>query len=278
MRARGYISNDGVSIVRFRDTENKRKVDNVNVFAEPDEDLTRLCYKRLQRRRHVDTMAFPDFDSYLYEDRMRHLQNRERNFFENIGLESSWIIELLPDQPLDFSQISDVRIEFQYEALFDENLKRILEKKRYSDRKEMMALPLTRLLEPKGQTPDFSDTVTATVTRDLFEAPALTRTIVNVGFYVKLKDQTRLDKPVELEVSYEGADPIRVFTTGTGVVATATDHPAGDGLVDLETMAHGHKVDGTWSLRIVALPDGLTTEEVDDVILLINYEFTDEQP
>lgn len=278
VRARGYISNDGVSIVRFRDTENKRRVDNVNVFTELDEDLTRLCYKRLQRRRHVDTMAFPDFDSYLYADRMRNLQNRERNFFENIGLESSWIIELLPDQPLDFSQISDVRIEFQYEALFDENLKRILEKKRYSDRKEMMALPLTRLLEPKGQTPDFADTVTATVTRDLFEAPALTRTIANVGFYVKLKDQAQLDKPVELEVSYEGADPIRVFTNGTGVVATATDHPAGDGLEDLETMAHGRKVDGTWSLRIVNLPDGLTTDEVDDVILLINYEFTDEQP
>ena len=278
VRARGYISNDGVSIVRFRDTENKRKVDNVNVFAEPDEDLTRLCYKRLQRRRHVDTMAFPDFDSYLYEDRMRNLQNRERNFFENIGLESSWIIELLPDQPLDFSQISDVRIEFQYEALFDENLKRILEKKRYADRKEMVALPLTRLLEPKGQTPDFADTVTATVTRDLFEAPALTRTMANIGFYVKLKDQARLVKPVELEVSFEGADPIRVFTNENGVVATATDHPAGDGLDDLETMAHGQKIDGTWSLRIVALPDGLTTDEVDDVILLINYEFTDGQP
>ncbi len=278
VRARGYISNDGVSIARFRDTENKRKVDNVNVFAEPDEDLTRLCYKRLQRRRHVDTMAFPDFDSYLYEDRMRNLQNRERNFFENIGLESSWIIELLPDQPLDYSQISDVRIEFQYEALFDENLKRILAKKRYSDRKEMVALPLTRLLEAKGQTPDFSDTVTATVTRDLFEAPALTRTIANVGFYVKLKDQARLAKPVELEVSFEGAEPIRVFTNENGVVATATDHPTGDGLEDLEAMAHGQKVDGTWSLRIVALPDGLTPDEVDDVILLINYEFTDEQP
>lgn len=278
VRARGYISNDGVSIVRFRDTENKRKVDNVNVFAELDEDLTRLCYKRLQRRRHVDTMAFPDFDSYLYEDRMRNLQNRERNFFENIRLESSWIIELLPDQPLDYSQISDVRIEFQYEALFDENLKRILAKKRYSDRKEMVALPLTRLLEPKGQTPDFSDTVTVTDTRDLFEAPALTRTTANVGFYLKLKDQVRLAKPVELEVSFEGAEPIRVFTNENGVVATATDHPTGDGLEDLEAMTHGQKVDGTWSLRIVALPDGLTPDEVDDVILLINYEFTDERP
>jgi hypothetical protein len=278
VRVRGYISNDGVSIVRFRDTGNKRKVDNVNVFAESDEDLARLCYKRLQRRRHVDTMAFPDFESYLYEYRMRKVQDRERNFFENIGLESSWIIELLPDQPLEYSQISDVRIEFQYEALFDENLKRILEKKRYSDRKEMVALPVTRLLEPEGQTPDFSDSVTATVTRDLFEAPALTRTVANVGFFVKLKDQAQLDRPVELEVSFEGAEPIRVFTNGNGVVATAADHPAGDGLEDLETMTHGQKVDGTWSIRIMSLPDGLTTDEVDDVILLINYEFTDEQP
>src|SRR5713101_5563550 len=108
---------------------NKRPIDNVHIFPEPDADIVQLCYKRLQRRRHIDTMAFPDFSSYLHEDRMKKLQDRERNFFENVGLESTWIIEFLPDQPIDFSKLTDVLIHFQYEALFDDNLKRILEKK-----------------------------------------------------------------------------------------------------------------------------------------------------
>jgi Tc toxin complex TcA C-terminal TcB-binding domain len=56
--ARGYISNDGVSLVRFADPDNRRPVDNTRIFDEPDEDLAKLCYKRLQRRRHVDTMAY----------------------------------------------------------------------------------------------------------------------------------------------------------------------------------------------------------------------------
>ena len=94
--ARGYLSNDGVSLVRFINSENKRPVDNTRVFDEPDPDLAKLCYKRLQRRRHVDTMAFPAFKSHLHEERMRQLQGRERNFFENVGLESTWLVELLP--------------------------------------------------------------------------------------------------------------------------------------------------------------------------------------
>src|SRR5205814_1761673 len=119
--ARGYLSNDGVSLVRFADPNNKRPVDNIRVFDETDLDLAKLCYKRLQRRRHVDTMAFPAFESQLYDARLRKLQDRERNFFENVGLESTWLIELLPDQPFDLSLITDIRVWFQYEALFDEN-------------------------------------------------------------------------------------------------------------------------------------------------------------
>ena len=77
--ARGYLSNDGVSLVRFVDSEDRRPVDDRTVFAEPDPDLARLCYKRLQRRRHVHTMAFPAFESYLHEERMRDLQARLLN-------------------------------------------------------------------------------------------------------------------------------------------------------------------------------------------------------
>jgi receptor-binding and translocation channel-forming TcA subunit of Tc toxin len=69
--ARGYISNDGISFVRFSDTGNKIPVDSVDVFIEPDVDIAKLCFKRFERRRHIDTMAFPDFESYLHEERMR---------------------------------------------------------------------------------------------------------------------------------------------------------------------------------------------------------------
>ena len=65
VNAHGYISNDGVSFVRFSDTGNKMPVDNVDIFAEEDDSIAKLCFKHFQRRRHVDTMAFPDFDSYL---------------------------------------------------------------------------------------------------------------------------------------------------------------------------------------------------------------------
>ena len=102
--ARGYLSNDGVSLVRFVDSGNTRPVDNLRIFAEPDPDIARLCYKRLQRRRHLDTMAFPAFASDLYDARQRRLQDRERNVFENIGLESTWLLELLPDQPFDLGR------------------------------------------------------------------------------------------------------------------------------------------------------------------------------
>ena len=61
--ARGHISNDGVSFVRFSHTANKMPVDSVDVFIEPDVDIAKLCFKRFQRRRHIDTMAFPDFQS-----------------------------------------------------------------------------------------------------------------------------------------------------------------------------------------------------------------------
>jgi hypothetical protein len=37
-QVRGYISNDGTSLVRFADPDDKRPIDDVRVFAEPDSD------------------------------------------------------------------------------------------------------------------------------------------------------------------------------------------------------------------------------------------------
>lgn len=270
---RGYLSNDGVSAVRFQDTGNKRPIDNVHVFPEPDADIAQLCYKRLQRRRHVDTMAFPDFSSYLHEDRMKKLQDRERNFFENVGLESTWIIEFLPDQPIDFSKLTDVLIHLHYEALFDDNLKRILEKKRYVGRRETTAIPVKRTLAEEEKTADFSGTVSFTAPVQRLEAPGIERRIVNVGFILKPKEEPHLDGSAELDVSYDGATSIHVVTNDAGILATASEHPAGAGLAELEAMAHGKSIDKTWTIKIAALPGGLNADAIDDVFLLLNYEY-----
>ncbi len=246
---------------------------DVQVFAEPDPDLVRLCYKRFRRQRHVDTMAFPAFSSYLHRDRMRQLQARERNFFENVGLESSWALELLPDQPFDLSLVTDVRVSFQYEAMFDDNLKRVLEKKRYAGRKETAALSARKLGEARGTPPDFTGTFGWTVGPDLFEASVLERTIVNVGFLVSASGLSSLPGKATLEISYGGAAPVQVETTDNGVVATASGTPAGSGLAALETMAHGRPITGSWTGRVVDLPAGVSPGDVDDVLLLLNYEY-----
>lgn len=271
--ARGYFSNDGVSLVRFQDTSNKRPIDNVHVFPEPDGDIARLCYKRFQRRRHVDTMAFPDFNSYLHEDRMRGLQERERNFFENVGLESTWIIEFLPDQTVNLAKLTDVRIHFQYEALFDDNLKRLLEKKRYTDRQEVATVSVKQALAEQGQPADFTGPVSFRAPIHHLDAPAVAGRIVHVGLIVKPKSQPRLESPAALDVGYDGATPVHVVTDEHGRVATATDFPTGDGVTELESMASGKGLDKVWSLQVTSLPAGLDADAVDDILLLLNYEY-----
>jgi hypothetical protein len=272
--ARGYISNDGVSFLRILDTGNKMPVDQVDVFLEPDSEIAKLCYKRIQRRRHIDTMAFPEFKSYLHEERMRKIQEKERNYFENVGPESTWLIELLPDQPFDFSQITDVRVYFQYEAFFDENLKRILQQNTYTDRRESAILSIKKLVEREGKVADFSSTAMVNVQRLLFEAPVLNKKIVNVGFAIKPKGTTPLNGVSKLEVSFQDATPIQVETNNEGIVATAPDHPAGTGLTELAALINDKNVDGQWTVRIVELPSGIAADAIEDIFLLLNYEYS----
>jgi hypothetical protein len=271
--ARGYISNDGVSLVRFVDTGNARPVDDVRVFAELDPDVAKLCYKRLQRRRHVDTMAFPPFESCLHDERMRTLQDRERNVFENVGLESTWLVELLPDQPFDLSKISDIRVWFQYEALFDESLKRILLAKRYVGRREMAAVPIGQAIRTGGGLPDFSEPLSFKTTRALFEAPAVDKTIVHAGFVLRLKEGRALGGAAQLRTSFEGAPPVLVTTSDSGIVATADDHPAGSGLAEFAAMVHGKSVEGTWSVTVTSLPAGVPAVEIAELFLLLHCEY-----
>lgn len=204
---------------------------------------------------------------------MRHIQGRERNFFENVGLESTWTIELLPDQPFDLAHISDVRVWFQYEALFDENLKVIVDKKRYAGRRVMASMPVATLARQNGAPADFTGPISVRSTPALFEAPAVDKTIVNVGMALRLKDTKPLGGPASIEVSFEGGGPVTVTTDSNGVVATAPDHPAGAGLAALETMTHGKSVLGTWTLRVKTLPSGISTADIDELFLLLHCEY-----
>jgi hypothetical protein len=218
-------------------------------------------------------MAFPAFDSAMYDERMRGLQGRERNFFENIGLESSWQLELLPDQPFDLARITDIRVWFQYEALFDENLKRLVTAKRYAGRTEMVALPIGRTLREAGGSVDFASPLEIVTTRALFENPALEKTIVDAGFAIRLHDGKTPGGAITLEVSCDGAAPVTVQTTEAGVVATAPDHPAGTGLAELAALVQGRSVATRWTLRLAAVPTGLGFADVEEVFLMLNCRY-----
>jgi hypothetical protein len=271
--ARGYLSNDGTSLVRVADPNDARPVDNVYVFAEPDPDIARLCYKRLQRRRHVDTMAFPAFESSLYDRRMGRVQDRERNFFENIGLESSWVIELLPDQPFDLSRVTDIRVWFQYEALFDGNLQRIIESKRYVGRVEMAAVPVGQTIRAAGGNVDFSATLSFATSRAMFDAPMIEKTMVDAGFAVRLKGGRPSGGAVTLQAAYAEASPVTLVTDATGLVATAADHPTGTGLAQLAAMVQGKTVHAAWTVKVEALPPGTSPSDIDELFLLLHCQY-----
>jgi Tc toxin complex TcA C-terminal TcB-binding domain len=271
--ARGYLSNDGVSLVRFADSQNSRPIDNLRVFPEPDPDIAQLCFKRLQRRRHTDTMAFPELPSYLQEERMRQLQARERNFFENVGLESTWLIELLPDQPFDLARISDVRVWFHYEALFDDNLKHILLTKRYVGRRDMVVVPIGQTIRDAGGSPDFAQPLHFGTTPTLFEVPAIDKKIVNAGFAIRLKDGRKLGGAATLTASLGAAPPVALTTNDAGVVATADDHPTGSGLPELAAMVHGKSVQADWTVEVTALPTGVAAHDIDELFLLLRCEY-----
>jgi hypothetical protein len=202
------------------------------------------------------------------------VQDKERNYFENIGPESTWLIELLPDQPFNFSQITDVRVFFQYETFFDENLKNVLQQKRYTDRRESTLFSIKKLVESNGGVADFSDTVRVIVSRALFEAPIINKKIINVGFIVMPKGGIPLNGVARLEVSFQDAASVQIETNNDGIVATASDHPAGTGLAELNALIHDKNVDGKWTVKIVQLPSGIDADAIEDIFLLLNYEYS----
>jgi len=270
---RGYLTNDGVSFVRFPDHGNKVKIDDENIFAEPDADLRKLCYKRRRRHHAVETLAFPSFDSFLYEARATQTQQQERNFFEGCGLESTWQLELLPDQLLEYARITDVKIYFQFEASFDPALKSVVESKRYADRNETAIVSVRKLLEDQGTLVDFSQPMKADVTAFMFEAPHVEKTIRDVGLILRPKKLPFLSGEAKLQLDYQNQSAIEVETNEQGIVATAGTKPAGTNTAALRNITQGKSVVGTWAIEILDLPTGFQAEDIDDVLLMIRFTF-----
>ena len=80
-----------------------------------------------------------------------------------------------------------MRVWFHYEALFDDNLKRVLLAKRYVGRREMVALPIGQTIHDAGDTPNFAQPPHFRTTTALSEAPAIDKNIRNAGFAIRLK-------------------------------------------------------------------------------------------
>jgi hypothetical protein len=111
---------------------------------------------------------------------------------------------------------------------------------------------------------DFGSPLAFETTRDLFEGPSVDKTIVNAGVALRLKNGRKPCGPVAVRLKFEGATPVTVTTTDTGVAATATDHPAGGGLDDLAAMVHGKSIKGSWTVQIADLPAGVATDDIDE--------------
>jgi prefoldin subunit 5 len=269
----GYLSNYGTSWVRFRDPGNKVPVDGKQVVADPDRDVAKLCYKRLQRRRHNETMSFPLFQSALADDRFCKIQDSERNAFENVGLESTWKIEFLPDQPYDLALLTDVRITFQFEALFDENLKKVVESKRFQDRRDVAVLSFRNLLEKQGRAFDPSSSLEAEITRSMFQFPQIDKNILSVGFIIKPKGKDTLQGPATLDASFQEQPAIQVATDDRGIIATGKLRHVGSNPEDLLSMCQGKKLEGKWSIKLSALPPNFSATDIEDVLLIMNYEY-----
>jgi hypothetical protein len=275
---RGYLTNDGASQVRFADHGNKVQVDGRDVFNEPDQALRQLCYKRRRRHHSVETMAFPAFTSNLADARATALQSEERNFFEGAGLETTWHLELLPDQQLETARISDVRIHFQFEALFDAALKQVVEQQRYLDRVETALLSVREMARQGGAAVDFSQPVNVNVDAFQFESPHLDKPLLDVGLLIRHKAMPLIEGAATLRVSFDGAAPVEIITNDQGVVATAPGTPAGNNTAALQALIDGKTVAGTWTVEIVNLPPGVQASDIDDVLLMVRYTFKEPVP
>ena len=95
------------------------------------------------------------------------------------------------------------------------------------------------------------------------------------GLHSSLKGGIPFNGVAKLEVSFQlSAPPVKVETNNDGIVATASEHDEGSGLADLEALTQNKNVDGKWTVRVVDFPPGVNADGIEDVLLLLNYEYS----
>jgi hypothetical protein len=144
--------------------------------------------------------------------------------------------------------VEAARITFQYDALFDPNLRRAIDAKRYVDRRET-ALVSTRQAAAGGSF-DPSGPLLLSVSAYSFEAPQSAKTIENVGLLIRPKGAPLLSGPAGLRVSYAGSAPAEVQTNEMGMVATGASRPAGTNTAALEAWRWASRSSGNGSLSL----------------------------
>ena len=270
---RGYLSCYGPSQIRFQDIGNKFKVDQKDVFAEPDSDIAKLCYKRTWQVGGRESMAFPDLSTPRAKDRMVTRQRQERNFFENLGMGVTWVIEILPDQNFDMTHVSDVIVTFQIEAEYDENLRRAIEKKRFDNREEVAVFSAKKLIERQQRKFDLAD-LEFDIHQTSLPYGYQEKEIKHIGLFVKPKSEQYINGSALISLQLQSEPAVQIKTDKQGRGATGTKRNAGPNGKKLAAAFHGKNPVGRWKLSIADLPVGVKMNEIDDIYLLVKYKYT----
>lgn len=270
--ARGYLSCYGPSQIRFPDPGNKYPTDNNHIITESNQDIAKLCYKRTWQVGGRESMAFPDLNSTRANDRIVNRQQEERNFFENLGMGVTWLIELLPDQNIDMTNVSDILITYQIEANFDDNLRKVIEEKRFDDRDEIIAFSAKQMIERQKRNFDLKD-IQFKIKQTSLPHPYKNKKIKNIAVYLKPKLQDFIDGCATISVSLNDTPKIQVKTDEQGRAATGNERHAGPDGDKLKNSIHGKDPVGNWGLSLDQLPAGFDKEDIEDMYLLLRYSY-----
>lgn len=269
---RGYLSCYGPSQIRFPDPGNQYPVDDTEILSEPDQDIAKLCYKRARQVGGREQMAFPDPVSPRSEDRMLRRQLEERNFFENLGMGVTWVLEVLPDQTVDMARLTDFVVTFQVEAEYDDNLRKVVEGKRFKDRDEISAFSARQMMERQNRTFD-PDQVVFDIHATSLPYPFQKKTIKNIAVFLKPKTEHFVNGVSKIVISQDGNERVAVKTDEKGRAATGLARHAGPDGGKLENAFHGKDPAGRWSLMVDDLPPGVNKDDITDMYLLLRYAY-----
>jgi len=270
--ARGYLSCYGPSQIRFPDPGKKFSVDNKEILAEPDRDISKLCYKRTWQVGGRESMAFPDLNSPRANDRVVTRQHEERNFFENLGMGVTWIVEVLPDQNIDMTRVTDIVVTFQIEAEFDDNLRKVIEGKRFENRDEIIAFSAKQMMDRQKRTFDL-EKIVFDINQTSLPYAYRDKKIRNIAVYLKPKTEHFITGIAKISMSLNGDEQVQVTTDDKGRAATGIARHAGPDGQTMGDAFHEKNPVGRWQMSLDELPANFDKEDIDDLYLLLRYTY-----